>query len=141
VIFILKNTNNSFLNINKGVYVDSLSSVIRSTGYCVASEFAHNSDLRENEPDWSELDKSSLPWEAFANWSSMDKEKKSTWKYPHHFIVGGSKKGGIYDSGTMYLHKGGLNAAWAAAQGARSGEKAKPEIIKHLEAHRKAIKE
>jgi len=121
--------------------MDTLSSVIRSTGYRMASEFSHNSELRGNEPDWSELNKNPLPWEAFANWSSMDKDKKSTWKYPHHFIVDGKKEDGIYTSGTMYLHKAGLNAAWAAAQGARSGEKASPEIIKHLQEHRKAIKE
>lgn len=50
-------------------------------------------------------------------------------KYPHHWVKGNE----------LLLHKGGLNAAWAAAQGARSGQKASPEIISHLEAHRKAL--
>lgn len=119
----------------------SLSSILRDMAYHIAAGFADTSDLQENEPDWSELNKTSLPWEAFANYTSLDKDKKSTWKYPHHFIVGGKKEGGIYTSGTMYLHKGGLNAAWAMAQGARTGKKAKPEIIAHLQKHRKALKE
>ncbi len=119
----------------------SLSSFLKKIAYRIATEFPDTSELRENEPDWSELNKESLPWQAFANYKSMDKEKKSTWKYPHHFIAGGKKEDGIFTSGTMYLHKGGLNAAWAAAQGARSGKKATPEIITHLERHRKAIKE
>lgn len=91
----------------------------------------HNSKLAPSEPKWSSVDKTQLPWQAFV-WQApgFDKEKRSTWKYPHHWVT----------NGTMYLHRGGLNAAWAAANGARSGKKAAPAVIKHLEAHRKAIK-
>jgi len=98
----------------------------------------HNSTLAEDEPKWSDVDKTKLPRNAYAEMGEPD--KKSTWSYPHHWVEGG-KVGddGIYVSGTMYLHAGGLNAAWAAAQGARSGKKAAPEIISHLEAHRKVI--
>jgi hypothetical protein len=39
----------------------------------------------------------------------------------------------------MYLHQGGLNAAWAAANGARSGQKASQAVLDHLQAHRKAL--
>ena len=106
--------------------MNSLSSVLKGMAHRIASGFSQNSELREDEPDWSELDKTPLPWEAFANWSSMNKDKKSTWKYPHHYIVSGKEEDGIFTSGTMYLHKAGLNAAWAASQGSRSGKKATP---------------
>jgi len=49
------------------------------------------------------------------------------------------KDTGIYTDGDMYLHKGGLNAAWAAAQGARTGKKASTDVISHLNKHRKAL--
>jgi len=39
----------------------------------------------------------------------------------------------------MYLHRGGLAAAWAAAQGARSGKQASSAVKAHLQAHRKAV--
>lgn len=90
----------------------------------------HNSKLADSEPMWSDVDKTTLPYNAFC-WEApgTDENKKSTWKYPHHFVVGEN----------MYLHKGGLDAAWAAAQGARSGEKAPQEVIDHLQKHRNAI--
>jgi hypothetical protein len=46
---------------------------------------------------------------------------------------------GIFVSGDMYLHRGGLNAAWAAAMGARSGENAGASIVAHLKRHRTAL--
>lgn len=100
--------------------------------------FTHNSKTAESEPEWGTVDKTKLPRAAF---SAGDPDKKSSWSYPHHHIVGGSKldKNGCYMDGTMFLSKSGLNAAWAASQGARSGQKASPEIISHLEAHRKAL--
>ena len=99
----------------------------------------HNSKLADNEPDWGSVDKTKLPRNAFADQGEPD--KKSTWAYPHHWVENGGNldENGVYTSGDMYLHKGGLNAAWAAAQGARSGEKASQEVIDHLQAHRKAI--
>jgi HK97 family phage prohead protease len=39
----------------------------------------------------------------------------------------------------MFLHRGGLNTAWAAANGARSGQKAPQEVLDHLQAHRDAL--
>jgi len=98
----------------------------------------HNSKLADNEPAWSDVDKTKLPRIAFADMGEED--KKSTWKYPHHWVKNGKiGDDGIYISGDMYLHEGGLNAAWAAAQGARSGEKASGDVISHLEEHRKAV--
>jgi len=98
----------------------------------------HNSKLAESEPSWSSVDKTSLPKAAFAENSGNN---KSEWSYPHHHIVDGTEKNddGIYTNGTMYLHKGGLNAAWAAANGARSGEEASDAIKSHLQTHRKAL--
>jgi len=106
----------------------------------IKAALTHNSTLADSEPDWGDIDKTKLPRNAFADQGEPD--KKSTWKYPHHWVKNG-KVGddGVYASGDMYLHKGGLNAAWAAAQGARTGKKAAPEVIAHLEKHRKAIGE
>ena len=106
----------------------------------IKAALTHNSTLADSEPDWGDVDKTKLPRNAFADQGEPD--KKSTWKYPHHWVKNG-KVGddGVYASGDMYLHKGGLNAAWAAAQGARTGKKAAPEVIAHLEKHRKAIGE
>jgi phage I-like protein len=99
---------------------------------------SHNSTLANNEPDWGSVDKTKLPRIAFADQGQAD--QKSTWSFPHHWVEGGQVgDSGVYDSGDMYLHKGGLMAAWAAAQGAHTGNKASAEVIAHLEAHRKAI--
>lgn len=104
----------------------------------IAKALAHNSKLKDNEPAWGNVDKTKLPRNAYADMGYPG--KKSTWKYPHHWVVGGKVgNDGVYTSGDMYLHKGGLIAAWAAAQGARSGKKASPSVIAHLQKHRKAI--
>lgn len=99
----------------------------------------HNSKTADTEPAWSAVDKTALPRVAFADMGEPD--KKSTWRYPHHWVRGGTRKDedGIWTDGDMYLHRGGLNAAWAAAQGARSGEKAPAAVIDHLRQHRKAL--
>ena len=101
--------------------------------------FEHNSKLADSEPAWGSVDKTALPRNAHADMGEPD--KKSTWKFPHHWISGGSKKDDneIWTDGTMYLHKGGLNAAWAAANGARSGDEASDVVKAHLQAHRKAL--
>jgi hypothetical protein len=99
----------------------------------------HNSRTAENEPAWSSVDKTALPRVAHADMGEPG--KKSTWRYPHHWIKGGTTKDedGIWVDGEMYLHSGGLNAAWAAANGARSGEKASREVLDHLRRHREAL--
>ena len=101
--------------------------------------FSHNSTVDSGEPDWGSVDKTKLPRAAFARQGEPD--KKSTWGYPHHWIKGGTKtdENGIYTDGTMYLHRGGLGAAWAAANGARGGGKAEQAVLSHLDTHRKAI--
>lgn len=101
--------------------------------------FSHNSTVADKEPDWGSVDKTKLPRAAFAN--QGDPDKKSTWGYPHHWVQngGGEDKNGIYTTGTMYLHRGGLAAAWVAANGGRSGQEASSEVKSHLNSHRKAI--
>ncbi len=101
--------------------------------------FTHNSKTVDTEPSWGSIDKTKLPRTAFADMGETD--KKSTWGYPHHWVQGGSNldKDGVYTDGVMYLHRGGLNAAWAAANGARSGVQASPAVKAHLQAHRKAL--
>ena len=101
--------------------------------------FKHNSETVGNEPAWSEVDKSRLPRIAFAD--EGDAGDKSTWRYPHHWVMEGGDpdERGIYTSGTMVLHGGGLNAAWAAAHGARSGEAAPAAVRSHLQSHRRAL--
>ena len=99
----------------------------------------HNSKVKEGEPSWGSVDKTALPRNAFAGQGEAG--KKSTWSYPHHWISGGTKKDddGIWTDGEMFLSEGGLKAAWAAAMGARSGQKASQDIIDRLRAHRKAL--
>lgn len=99
----------------------------------------HNNKTADGEPTWGSVDKTKLPRNAHAEMGEVD--KKSTWKYPHHWIEGGSETDddGVYTDGTMYLHKGGLNAAWSAANGARSGKEASDEVKAHLQKHRKAL--
>ncbi len=101
--------------------------------------FRHNSNTDDNEPSWGSIDKTALPRLAFADMGQP--EAKSTWKYPHHWVKGGTKKdeNGIWTDGTMYLHKGGLKAAWAAANGARSGQDSSSAVKDHLQRHRNAI--
>jgi len=104
--------------------------------------FNHNSNVADSEPNWGDVDKNKLPLRAFA-WEDpgTERDKVSTWSYPHHWIKNGGDPDddGRFTTGAMYLHEGGLNAAWAAAQGARSGKKASQEVIAHLEKHRKAL--
>ena len=99
----------------------------------------HNSTVSDTEPDWSEVDTTRLPRQAFAD--QGDEGAKSSWGFPHHWIQngGGLDENGIYTTGEMFLHRGGLNAAWAAANGARAGQEASAEIKAHLNAHRKAL--
>ncbi len=101
----------------------------------------HNDKIADEEPTWGDVDKTKLPASAYIPQASgHESDKKSIWKFPHHFVKGGStNEDGVFDSGDMFLHKGGLNAAWAAAQGTRSGEKAEQAIIDHLSKHRKAL--
>jgi len=101
--------------------------------------FTHNSDTADSEPDWSAVDKTALPMLAFADHG--DGKNKSSFKYPHHWVqnAGGKDDNGVWTTGTLLLHKSGLNAAWSAAQGGRSGQKAPAAVIDHLEAHRKAL--
>lgn len=99
----------------------------------------HNSNTADSEPSWGDVDKTKLPRLAFADMGEPD--KKSTWGYPHHAVKdgGGMNEMGCFTTGTMYLHRGGLNAAWAAANGARSGQEASDAVKSHLQAHRKAL--
>ena len=98
--------------------------------------FSHNSKLSNKEPSWGDVMKqrAKLPNGAFADESGRG--------YPHHFVVNptGSDKEGHWTGGTMFLHKAGLNAAWAASQGAHTGKKASARVIAHLAKHRKDIK-
>jgi len=45
----------------------------------------------------------------------------------------------VYTGGNMFLHRGGLIAAWAAAMGARSGQKASSSVTSHLQRHRRDL--
>lgn len=105
----------------------------------IVFKFTHNSTLADGEPSWGDVDKTKLPRKAFADQGEPD--KKSTWKYPHHWVQGGGNPddAGVFTSGTMYLHRGGLNAAWAAANGARSGVVASQKVLDHLQTHRSAL--
>ena len=143
-----KNHNGSFEaaqegDKGEGVEVEKVLSTIRKEKIymdsIVIGAFSHNSTVDNGEPDWGSVDKTKLPRPAFAGQGEPD--KKSTWDYPHHWVKGGGGEdnNGVYTTGTMYLHRGGLGAAWAAANGSRSGQQASSEVKSHLDSHRKAI--
>jgi len=100
---------------------------------------SHNSTLAKSEPAWGSVDKTKLPRNAFADMGEVG--KKSTFRYPHHWVEGGKVgESGLFVSGNMYLHRGGLKAALQAAGGARSGQKeSNPAVKKHLTSHADAI--
>ena len=95
----------------------------------------HNSTTKDSEPEWGPYigaNRAKLPDNAFAD----EKDRA----FPHHWVENGKEgKDGRFESGDMYLHKGGLNAAWSAANGARSGQEASQAVKDHLQAHRKAL--
>lgn len=97
-----------------------------------------SSKTTDDEPQWGTVDKRKLPREAFAE----DRpDNPSEWGFPHHFVKDGKidEETERFETGTMFLHKGGLDAAWAAAQGARTGQEADQFIINHLAKHRKDL--
>jgi ClpP class serine protease len=106
---------------------------LATPGRRLAPGLTHDSKTTMREPQWSSVDKTKLPDNAFAD----DEDRK----FPHHYVQGGGKpdEEGHYTTGDLWLHKGGLNAAWSAAQGGRSGEKASEEVIAHLQRHRRAL--
>ena len=83
------------------------------------------------EPEWGEVNKTELPDNAFADFDARS--------FPHHFVRNAQREEGKIINGDMHLHTGGLDAAWAAAMGARTGQRASPSIISHLREHRKAL--
>lgn len=97
----------------------------------------HNSTLEEGEPPWGNVSKTELPDQAFATIDFAPDQRS----FPHHWVKGGTvdPETNRYTTGDLFLHQGGLNAAWAAAQGARTGKKADPRIISHLQKHREAL--
>ena len=101
--------------------------------------FKHNSTVADGEIPWGRVNKSQLPRQAYANMGEAN--NKSTWSFPHHWVKGGGNlsDSGVFTTGEMFLHRGGLNAAWAAAQGARSGQEASPAIKAHLNQHRERL--
>jgi hypothetical protein len=113
---------------------------VQVPGADFTKSFQHNSTVEDKEPQWGDVDKTKLPRKAFAD--EGDADKVSSWSYPHHWVKDGGSPddNGRYTTGTMYLHEGGLNAAWSAANGGRSGQEASSEVKSHLQAHRKALK-
>lgn len=107
----------------------------------IFKRFIHNNTVNENEPSWGSVDKTKLPRLAYADMG--EEGKKSTWRLPHHYIEGGSTLDdkGIYTNGTMYLHRGGLAAAFGALQGARIGQpmNVSAETRAHIMQHREVI--
>ena len=78
-------------------------------------------------PAWGKVATEKLPQEAFAVVPNAD--EAGGWGFPHHWVSGD----------VLFLHRGGLGAAWAAANGARSGKRASSEVRSHLQAHRKVL--
>lgn len=102
----------------------------------IEDALTHNSKTADSEPGWGGVDKTKLPSSAFATKGA----NRTDLKYPHHWVSGGKTNDeGVYVSGTMYLHRGGLRAALSAAGGARSGKKASSAIKAHIQRHANAI--
>lgn len=99
----------------------------------------HNSKLSPTEPLWGSVDKTKLPRNAHAVTGTAG--KKATWKYPHHYVKGGGKlsDGGVYTTGDMFCHRGGVISAWSALMGARSGQRGPQAAIQHVQRHRKIL--
>lgn len=102
----------------------------------IEDALAHNSKTAKSEPSWANVSKTKLPSSAFATKG----KNRTDLKYPHHWVQNGETNDeGVYSSGTMYLHRGGLASALQAAGGARSGKKASSAIKAHLQRHANAI--
>ena len=103
----------------------------------VEGALTHNSTVEDDEPAWGDVDKTELPDNAFATTDFAPDERR----FPHHWVKDGrdTNDDGVFDEGDMFLHRGGLDAAWAAAMGARTGERADTRIIGHLAEHRRAL--
>jgi len=102
----------------------------------------HTDKVADNEPAWSRVKKDALPRVAYAWQAPGTKNKEqSTWSYPHHWVEDGGSPGedGVFTTGKLYLHRGGLDAAWLTAMSARDGVRAPVEVVNHLQAHRKAL--
>jgi len=105
----------------------------------IDAALTHNNKLADREPAWGQVDNKKLPRNAFADMGEED--NVSSWGYPHHWVQNGGApdEDGRYTTGNMFLHRGGLGVASAAAEGARSGKKAKAIVIRHLNAHRRKL--
>ena len=96
--------------------------------------FVRDDSFAHSEPPWSEVDKSRLPRECFADQGEPD--KKSTWRYPWKWVqdAAGVDARGCCTGGVIRPHKGGIAAAWADANGARSGTQGRgrpPQARRH----------
>lgn len=113
------------------------------TGKYLGSGLSHDDEVMQHEPPWGEIDQDALPRVAFAEKGAAN--DPSTWQFAHHHVVGGriDSTTGRYSSGTLYLHRGGLDAAWSDAAGLRSGAGGQPqarqEVLDHLREHRRAL--
>ena len=99
--------------------------------------FRHNSEVAPNPQRWGEVDKTRLPRIAHADMGEAD--KKTTWRFPHHEIVDGGDLDdmGVYTTGTMYVNRGGVAAAWQRMQ--QAGIESSAADKAHIQAHRKAL--
>lgn len=98
-------------------------------GDAARAALTHNSETVDDEPAWGEVEKNELPDVAFA-----DLEARS---FPHHFVRNAERdpETGRIVGGELFLHRGGLGTARAAAAGARSGQEASQKVIDHLAGH------
>jgi hypothetical protein len=99
--------------------------------------FSHNSKLADSEPRWGGIDKTKLPRIAHAD--TGEPGLKTSWRFPHHWVKGGGglSPDGVFTTGTMFLHEGGLNAAWSRAN--QKQVSASSAVKAHLQAHRRAL--
>jgi len=96
----------------------------------------HNGIVYDGDQDWGDVDKTRIPWVGHANWHDLHKDKKTSWSWPHHMVVGGSRElddRGVYKDGTLRLHPGGVTAFMSYA--AQSRTEVDPRSVEHGRAH------
>jgi hypothetical protein len=115
----------------------------RERGRRCGPDLEHDDTTQAHEPAWGEVDQEKLPRVAFAD--QGDAGDPSTWLFAHHHVTGGTvdSSTGRYTSGTLWLNRAGLDHAWSAALGLRSGAggqpKAPQKVLDHLREHRQAL--
>ena len=105
------------------VHTQSSTNITRMAGLVIHA-FTHDSIVDEHEPQWSNVDQSKLPNQAFAD--------PKLRLFAHHWVRGGVMgDDGRYSGGTLVLHSQGAEMALRDAQASN----ASPSVLEHFRRH------